>query len=73
MKYLQIKRERFKRIAEKRTQRILEDLRLLGNCANKGSYEYNEEEVNKIFSAIKKELKNIEILFKKTREKGFKL
>ena len=49
--------ERFKRIAEKRTNEILERTRILGNCANKSSYEYNEEEINKIFSEIDKQLK----------------
>ena len=36
--------ERFKRIAAKRTNGILEKIRILGNCSNKSSYEYAEEE-----------------------------
>lgn len=51
------KNERFKRIAAKRTNEILEKIRVLGNCANRGSYEYTPEEVNKIFSEIDKQLK----------------
>ena len=54
---------RFKRIASSRTQRILNDLRLLGNCSNKIVYKYSEEEVNKIFLAIDKELKRVKALF----------
>jgi hypothetical protein len=49
--------ERFKRIASKRTNDILEKIRILGNCSNKSSYEYTEEEINKIFSEIDKHLK----------------
>ena len=49
--------ERFRRIAAKRTNEILEKIRILGNCSNKSSYEYSEEEVNKIFSEIDKQLK----------------
>ena len=49
--------ERFKRIAAKRTNDILEKVRILRNCSNKSSYEYKEEEVNKIFSEIDKQLK----------------
>lgn len=51
------KRERFKRVAENRTNRIIESIRLLGNCANKSNYEYSEEEIKKIFSAIESELR----------------
>ena len=50
-----IREERFKKIAVKRVNKILEDLRLLGNCSNKGNYEYSEEDVKKIFAAIDKE------------------
>ena len=57
--------QRFKRIAERRTKVILEYLRLLGNCANTGSYNYNEEEVETIFSAIEKEEKRVKGLFNK--------
>ena len=57
------KEERFKRIAEKRTNKILEQLRLLGNCSNKNNYYYRQEEVKKIFSVIEDELKQIKFKF----------
>ncbi|MBE6035148.1 MAG: hypothetical protein E7222_10695 [Clostridiales bacterium] len=53
----QEKIKRFKRVAENRTNRIIEQIRLLGNCANKSNYQYSEEEVEKIFFAIEKELR----------------
>jgi len=59
------KEEKFKRIATARTRKILNDLRLLGNCANTGTYSYEKEDVNKIFSAIEKELKRVKALFNK--------
>jgi len=46
------KRERFVRMAEARTIKILSMVRLLGNCSNKSAYEYTEKDVSKIFSAI---------------------
>lgn len=61
-----MKRERFLRIAENRTNRILEDLRLLGNCANTNNYEYSDEDVNKIFNAIEKDLRIQKSKFKST-------
>ena len=51
------KRDRFVRIVEARTNKILDMLRLLANCANKSNYEYDEEDIKQIFSAIDKEVK----------------
>ena len=52
------KRDRFIRIAEARTNKILEMLRLLGNCSSRSNYEYTDEDIKKIFGALEKELKN---------------
>lgn len=52
------KRERFVRIAEARTNKIINMLRLLGNCASPGNYEYTDEDIRKIFAALEKETKN---------------
>ena len=52
------RQQRFKRIAGARTNKILDMVRLLANCANKSNYDYNEEDVKQIFTAIEKEVKN---------------
>lgn len=52
------KRDRFVRLAEARTNKILEMMRLLGNCSSKSNYDYTDEDVRKIFGALEKELKN---------------
>ena len=65
--------ERFKRIAAKRTNDILEKIRILGNCANKSSYEYTEDEVNKIFSEIERHLKVTKAKFLGGKRERFKL
>lgn len=67
------RRERFKRIASKRTNEILEKIRILGNCSNKSSYEYAEEEINKIFCEIDKQLKLTKGKFLTGRRERFKL
>ncbi len=59
------KEERFKRIASRRVQEILDKLRLLGNCANQGNYSYTDEQVKRIFSAVDEEWKKIKSEFKK--------
>lgn len=65
--------ERFKRLASKRTNEILEKIRILGNCSNKSSYEYTEEEVNKIFNEIDKQLKLTKAKFLAEKRERFKL
>ncbi|SMC65645.1 hypothetical protein SAMN06296952_2169 [Oscillospiraceae bacterium] len=52
------KRDRFVRLAEARTNKILDMLQLLGNCSSKANYDYTDEDVKQIFGAIEKELKN---------------
>ena len=46
------KHDRFLRVAENRTNRIIDLIRLLANCSNKSNYEYSEDDVNKIFKTI---------------------
>jgi len=65
--------KRFKRIASKRTNEILEKIRILGNCSNKSSYEYAEDEVNKIFSEIDKQLKLTKAKFIAGKRERFRL
>ena len=54
---METKRERFVRIVENRTNKIIDMLRLLGNCANKSNYDYTDADVQKIFGTLEKELK----------------
>ena len=54
---METKKDRFVRIGEARTNRVLEKIRLLGNCSNKNNYEYSEDDIKKIFSVIDKELR----------------
>jgi hypothetical protein len=58
-----LRRERFENVAARRTQKILELLDILGNCSNKSNYEYTDEDVRKMFAAIKDKLKNTEAAF----------
>lgn len=51
-------RERFIRIAEARTQKIIDMIELLGNCSNQYNYEYTQKDVDKMFTAIEVAIKN---------------
>ena len=64
--------QRFKRIAAARTQKILDQLRLLGNCSNKSAYAYTSDEISKIFSAIEKRTKEVKARFSSRNESKFK-
>lgn len=55
--------ERFVKIAERRTQTIISQLDLLGNCSNKYNYEYSRQEVDKMFNAIDSALKECKSKF----------
>lgn len=46
------KHKTFLRLARPRTQKVLNSLKILGNCSNKSSYAYTAEEVDKIFTSI---------------------
>lgn len=67
------KRERFKRLASLRTNKILNYLKVLGNCSNRQIYEYTKEDINKIFNEIERKVKEIKSRFHFPKEKEFKL
>ena len=67
------KREAFKRLATKRTNAVLNHIRILGNCSNPQLYEYTEAEIIKIFDAIDSELKVARVQFVNSNKSTFKL
>jgi hypothetical protein len=67
------KRERFERLATHRTNEVLKRLKVLGNCANRSAYEYSEQDINKIFSAIDQAVKETKAKFSYRKKKEFRL
>ena len=63
MENIETKSERFVRIAEARTNKIIDMIQLLGNCANKSTYEYTKDDVKQIFGAIEAELRTARAKF----------
>ena len=57
------KREAFERLANQRTNAVLQKLRVLGHCSNGQLYEYTEEDIKAIFRAIRAELRAVESKF----------
>lgn len=60
------KREKFVRLAEARTNKIIDMLQLLGNCSNSSAYEYTQQDVDQIFTAIETEVREAKKKFSKT-------
>jgi len=57
------KNERFRRLAESRGNRLIREIALLGNLANRKNYSYSEEEVARLFEPILRELEEVRALF----------
>ena len=70
---METRKDRFNRIASKRTNEIIEKLRILGNCSNRSTYEYTKEDVDKIFNTINQELKDTRAKFSSTKRTKFVL
>jgi len=64
------KAEAFKRIAARRTERVLQSLRLLGQCSNRRSYEYNDEQIAKIFREIRSAVRHAEQSFNSNNKRN---
>lgn len=60
------KRERFVRLAETRTNKIINMVQLLGNCSNTSAYEYTDADVEQIFGAIEASVREAKKKFTKT-------
>lgn len=67
------KRDAFIRLADRRTNTILEKIRILGNLSNPYAYEYSQEDIGKIFAAIDKELRLTRVKFQNQQKRKFKL
>lgn len=65
-------RERFLRIAEARTQKIINMLDLLGNCSNPYNYEYTQKDVEKMYGAIEAALKESRARYNEPKKKDSK-
>lgn len=50
-------REKFVELATKRVNNALKAIQLIGNLSNKSNYDYTEADVDKIFSALNREVK----------------
>ena len=50
------KRKKFVELAEARVTKAMNQLRLIGNLSNRSAYDFNDDDVRKIFRTLQKEL-----------------
>jgi hypothetical protein len=70
------KRQRFRKLAESRTNKAIEAISRIGNLSNKQIYEFDETEVRKVIRALRDAVSTVESRFASPRGKsggGFKL
>ena len=56
-------KEKFKELAEKRVVRVIKDIRLIGNLANRSNYSYTNDQVAKIIKALEDEVTHLKKKF----------
>lgn len=56
-------REKFVELAEKRVSNALKDIKLIGNLSNKSNYKYDQSDVKKITSVLKKAISEMTARF----------
>ena len=59
---------KFVELANKRVNRAIKDLQLVGNLANKTNYEYTDEQAKKILRALQQEVDLLKQAFSSTGE-----
>jgi hypothetical protein len=57
------KRKKFEDIAVRRVNRVIKEIRLIGNLSNRSSYEYSEDDVRKIVKALQREIDAVKTRF----------
>ncbi len=65
-----VKKERFKNVASRRVQTVLDGLESLSKCANKSTYEYTDEDVKKMMNAITAQVGLLRIAFTANSKSG---
>lgn len=70
------KRAKFVELAEKRVNRAIKDLRLIGNLSNRSAYEFTDDDIRRVFRTLQRELDSAKGRFSKgaqSDDDGFKI
>lgn len=64
------KHAKFRELAEKRTSKALEAIRLIGNLSNRQTYVYEDAEVRKVVKALRDAVGEVEARFGRSSGRG---
>jgi predicted solute-binding protein len=64
------KKDRFKNVAGRRVQKVLDDLESLSKCASRATYDYSEEDVRKMLKAINEKVALLKAAFSTGTKSG---
>ena len=56
-------RQKFVELAQKRVNRALKDIKLIGNLSNRSNYTYTDEDVKKIFKVLQSAVTDLKARF----------
>ena len=56
-------RDKFVELAEKRVQKTIKSIRLIGNLSNKTNYSYEDADLKKIFTTLRREMESVKKKF----------
>lgn len=73
MRWVESKKEKFKRLAELRVNNALKHIALIENLSNKRRYEYSEQEYRKIIKTLRQAVQKVEQAFDEKDGLKFKL
>lgn len=60
-------RQKFVELATKRVNNAIKAIQLIGNLSNRSNYDYTDADVEKIFSALNKEIRQCRDRFQPTK------
>ena len=64
------KKKEFIRLANKRVNKTINNIRLVGNLANKTNYTYDDKQASKIVSTLEIEVRMVKDKFKRVKKGG---
>lgn len=63
-------RKKFVELAEKRVNRALKDIKLIGNLSNRSNYSYKDKDAKAIIAALKKAVDEVKARFDRKGEES---
>ena len=67
------KKKKFKQLANRRVNKLLHQLRLIGNLNNEYAYQFEPEQIDKIFETIQERIQLTKSIFESSKINKFQI